>query len=110
MKKPRMSVVDDIKYGVYVWMLPDGTYFSDGEGNVLSIAAEKGDIKRIENLCKFAKIYGQPEGTPVFLSGRRKISDSEFQEQVYRMMNDQIPDEYDVGAYLDEIKSRRRQQ
>ena len=107
MKKPKMSIVDDIKYGIYVWMLPDGSYFNDGQGNVLSISAEKGDIKRIETLCKFAKIYGEPVGTPVFLSGHRKISEAEYQDQLYRMMNDEIPDEYDVGAYLDEIKGRR---
>lgn len=108
MKKPRMRVVDDVKYGVYVWMLPDGSHFNDGQGNVLSIASEKGDIRRIENLQRFAKIYGQPDGTPVFLSGHRKISESEYQEQVNRMMNDQIADQYDIGAYNDELRRIRQ--
>ena len=108
MNKPKMSVVDEVKYGVYVWMLPDGSYFSDGDGNVLSIAAEKGDIRRIENLQKFAKIYGQPDGTPLFLSGHRKITEAEYQEQMYRMMNDQIADQYDIGAYADEARRLRQ--
>jgi hypothetical protein len=77
----RAQYVDDISYGIYVWVLPSGAYFSDDEGNVLSIAAKKGDLIRIQKLYDFAKIYGAPDGRAHFLSGHRKITDEEFAEQ-----------------------------
>jgi hypothetical protein len=104
MKRPRATIVDHTIYGIYMWQLPDGGYFHDGEGNFLSIAAVRGDLKKISRLAESAKIYGQPEGRPVFFAGRRKITDEEHGEQLERMKNGLIPDPYDAGAYIDEMK------
>lgn len=86
--------------GIYVWKLPTGKYFTDGEGNALSIESMKGDLTKIQELTDAAKYYGQPEGTAEFFPGVRKISDEEYSEQKDRMSQGLIPSENDLGALI----------
>ena len=105
-KKPRTRVVDHTIYGIYVWQLPDGRYLDDGDNRQLSISAVRGDIKRMNQIKAAAAANGYADGTPVFLSGHRKITDSEYDEQMARHMSGLIADPYDIGAILDEMKSK----
>jgi hypothetical protein len=94
---------EETKLGIYVWEI-DGKWVGDDEGNYLSITSMKGNRDRIEALRKAVRSYGVDRGEPVFLSGRRKIDDEEFEYQNSRLKLGLIPDPLDVGNHKDEIK------
>jgi hypothetical protein len=100
--KTRVRVIEE-KFsdaGIYVWQLPSGKYFTDGEGSALSIESMINDVAKIKELTEAAAHYGQPEGKPVFFSNVRKISDEEYSEQQDRMANGFIPSSNDLGALI----------
>ncbi len=100
--KTRVRVIEE-KFsdaGIYVWQLPSGKYFTDGEGNALSIESMINDLAKIKEITEAAAYYGQPEGKPVFFSNVRKISDEEYSEQQDRMAQGFIPSANDLGALI----------
>lgn len=100
--KTRVRVIEE-KFsdaGIYVWQLPSGKYFTDGDGNALSIESMINDTAKIKELTEAAAYYGQPEGKPVFFSNVRKISDEEYSEQQDRMAQGFIPSANDLGALI----------
>jgi hypothetical protein len=100
--KTRVRVIEE-KFsdaGIYVWQLPSGKYFTDGEGNALSIESMINDTAKIKELTEAAAYYGQAEGKPVFFSNVRKISDEEYSEQQDRMAQGFIPSANDLGALI----------
>jgi len=99
MKTTRKQIVEEVPWGVYVWEMPDGRWIGDDEGNFLSIASMKGDKKRMQQLKDSVRSYGVTEGKPFFLSGHRKVSDEEFENQKRRMEFGLIPDELDIAAF-----------
>jgi len=98
----KISVVEEkfSNAGIYVWQLPSGKYFTDGDGNALSIESMINDQSKIKELTDAAKYYGQPEGKAVFFSNVRKISDEEYSEQQDRMSQGLIPSTNDLGAFM----------
>ena len=100
--KTRVTVVEEpfSNYGIYVWQLPSGKFFTDGNGNALSIDSMKGDQTRIDHLQKEAAWNGQPNGKAVFFANVRKISDEEYSEQKDRMSQGLIASETDLGALI----------
>ena len=100
--KTKIQVVEEpfSNAGIYVWKLPSGKYFTDGEGNALNIESMRGDESKIKELREAAAYYGQPEGTAEFFPNVRKISDEEYSEQKDRMSQGLIPSEYDLGAMI----------
>jgi hypothetical protein len=107
MKKPKLSVVkDNSKYGIYVWKLPDGSLFTDDYQNILNIPSERGDITKMAEIRKAAASYGQPDGEAVFIPGVGRVSEEEYQEDLYRMNNGLLT--YgDTGAWRDASRARR---
>lgn len=105
--KTRVQVIQEpfSNYGIYVWQLPSGKFFTDGEGNALSIDSMKGDQARIDLLQKEAAYNGQPDGKAVFFANVRKISDEEYSEQKDRMAQGLIPSETDLGALISAKKT-----
>lgn len=89
--------------GLYVWEMPDGRWIGDDDGHFLSITSKKGNRDRIEALAKAVRSYGIYEGSPKFLSGRRKIDDEEFEYQQQRLKWGLTPDPLDIGVYKEEM-------
>lgn len=100
--KTRIQVVEEpfSNAGIYVWKLPSGKYFTDGEGNALSIESMRNDQAKIKQLTEAAAYYGQAEGSAEFFPNVRKISDEEHSEQLDRMKQGLIPSENDLGALI----------
>jgi hypothetical protein len=98
----RKQIVEEVPYGVYVWQMPDGKWIGDDEGNFLSIAAMKGDSKKIQQLKDTVASYGITDGKPFYLSGHRKVTDEEFENQKRRLEFGLVPDELDVPALREE--------
>lgn len=85
--------------------MPDGRWIGDDEGNFLSITSMKGDRTKIDLLAREVRSYGIYEGSPVFLSGRRKIDDEEYQYQQQRLKWGLVPDPLDIGVYKEGSQS-----
>lgn len=99
----KISQVDETKFGVYVWMLPDGSLVADEDHNWLSIASDEGNIKRIMELQSAAISYGINEGYAYFMRGHRKVDDEEYERQKERLKSGLIPDELDIPAYREVV-------
>ena len=77
----RTTVVDEVNWGLYMWMMPDESLVMDDEGGYLCIPSLKGDIRQIKKLRDVAKYHGLEEGKPIFFSGHRQITNDELLEQ-----------------------------
>lgn len=111
LKSTGKRVIDDdesSRFGVYVWEMPDGSIVSDDERRFLSIAAEQGDLHKINKLMYAVKEFGITEGKAKFLAGHSKVSDEEYEEQLERFKDGGIADPLDVGAYKDELRGRKK--
>lgn len=98
------QVEEETRLGIYVWKMPDGRWIGDDEGNYLSITSTKGNKSRINALADAVRSYGITDGEPLFLSGRRKIDDEEFEYQNQRLKWGLTPDPLDIGEYKDQMR------
>lgn len=104
-KRANSKILDEEStLGIYVWKMPDGRWIGDDDGNYLSITSKKGNKARIELLAAAVRGYGIDVGEPLFLSGRRKIDDEEYEYQQQRLKWGLVPDPLDIGNYKDEMK------
>jgi hypothetical protein len=107
-KNTKMTVVDEVSYGLYLWQMPDGSLVTDEDGNHMNIAAIKGDIRKINALKDFAKSWGVEEGKPVWFSGHRQVTSDEYEEQKQRLEWGLIPDELDVPAIKEDLVQKKK--
>lgn len=87
-------------FGVYVWLKANGTYFTDGNNNVLNIPSVRDDQAKIKELAQAAAYYGEPDGKAVFFPGTARITDEEYSVQMDRMKQGYIPNEFDLPAMI----------
>ena len=104
----KYSVEEETTLGIYVWEMPDGRWIGDDEGNYLSVTSMKGNKAKIDALAREVSSFGIHEGRPLFLAGRRKIDDEEFQYQQQRLEWGLIPDPLDIGNYKDEMRKAKK--
>ena len=100
----KYSVEEETTLGIYVWEMPDGRWIGDDEGIYLSVTSMKGNKAKIDALAREVSSYGIYEGRPLFLSGRRKIDDEEFEYQQQRLKWGLTPDPLDIGTYKDSLR------
>ena len=98
----KVTLVEQTGYawGVYVWKKSNGKWFTDGNGNVLNIPANKGDESQIQKLRDAAAHHGEEDGQPIFFPGSARISDEEHSEQMDRLKQGLIPSMNDIGAVI----------
>lgn len=78
--------------GVYVWKRAcNGKILADEEGNMLNIPSVFGDISKMAELSAAARAVCKangldPEGRCEFLDGQHRVTDEEYAEQVYDMV------------------------
>jgi hypothetical protein len=86
-------------WGLYVYKMSNGKWFTDGSGSVLNIESLKGDISQIAKLRDAAIYYGDPgDGQCIFVPGLTRISEEEYSEQKQRLSEGLIPSMNDLGA------------
>ena len=107
MVKKRVTQVEEVNYGLYLWMMPDGIV-ADEDGNYLNIASIKGDIRKINKLKEAAKHYGLEEGKPIWFGGHRQITSDEYEEQKHRLEWGLIPDELDLPAIKEDLDEKKK--
>jgi hypothetical protein len=84
-------------WGVLVWQLPDGKVLGDDQGNILSLEAYRGDLRARQKMRDAAASYGFPEGETLFMPGRRKLTQSEWEDSM-AMMRDGKDNPWDTGG------------
>lgn len=109
-KKPKskLSLVQESEFGLYVYELPNGQYLGDEDGNLLNIPAQRGDFAKMKRICEVAAAHGYPHGNPIFLSGSRRVTQDEYDDQKARMIDGLTPDPYDLGAIRDELRYNKQ--
>lgn len=101
------GIEEDAPWGMFVWMLPNGDFFADDDGNVMNVSSHtKNNPAAVKALRDGARLFGL-EGKPVWLAGRRRITDEEHEEQLARERWGLIPDPLDYGALQEEARSRK---
>jgi hypothetical protein len=97
----RRQVIDKhYDWGLYVYKKSNGKWYTDGNGSVLNIPSNKGDISKIAELKKAATSFGDDgQGTVHFIPGLTRVSEEEYSEQKDRMMQGLIPSMNDLGAW-----------
>ena len=104
----KITPVEEVNYGTYLWSLPDGKLITDEDGNFMCIYAIKGDVKKITELRNFAKSYGVEEGEPVWFSGHRPVSQEEYENQKQRMDWGLVADEWDIPALKEDLVQKKK--
>lgn len=97
--KPKRTLVNEFKedWGICLWKLPDGSYIMDNQGNYLVAGPTKMYTASIEHkMISAARSLGITEGQPFWLPGFRKITDSEWEDQMERLLDGKVPDAADV--------------
>lgn len=100
-------VSDGIPYGVYIWRI-NGKPVVNENLDYVQIASRRGDLNKIARLKKFVnEELGIFDGGPYFEEGSRPISQEEWEDQMARQMNGQVPDPYDLGNLIDEYRYQK---
>ena len=104
----KITPVEEVNYGTYLWEMPDGKLVTDDEGNYMCIYAIKGDVTKIKALKDFAKHYGIEEGQPIWFSGHRPVSQEEYDNQKQRMEWGLVADEWDIPALKEDLVQKKK--
>ena len=107
MGKMKITSVDEVNWGLYMWQMPDESLVMDDEGGHLCIPSLKGDIRQMKKLKRAAQEYGVDEGQPIFFAGHRQVTDEELAEQRSRADIGLVPDPQDLPAMMEFIKEQR---
>mgnify|MGYP003348430536 CR=1 FL=1 len=107
MGKMKITPVEEVNWGLYLWQMPDESVVMDEEGNYLCIKSIRGDITQIQKLKRAAREYGINEGKPIFFSGHRQITEEELEEQKQRAEMGLVPDPQDIPAMMEYFKEAK---
>ena len=96
----RQVIEKKYNWGLYVYKKSNGSWFTDGDGNILNIESMRNDVSKIAELKQAAKYYGdEGDGEAVFVPGLTRITDEEHSVQKDRMSQGLIPSMNDLGAW-----------
>ena len=104
----KVTEVEEVNYGVYLWQMPDKSIVADEDGNYMCIYSIKGDVNKITELRNFAKSHGIDEGQPLWQSGHRPVSDEEYDLQKQRMEWGMVADEWDIPALKEDLMNKKK--
>ena len=107
MGKMKITPVEEVNWGLYMWQMPDESLVMDDEGGYLSIPSTRGDITQIKKIKDAARHYGLDEGKPIFFSGHRQVTQEELDEQKNRAELGLVPDPRDLPAMMEYVKEVR---
>lgn len=96
--QPRRTIDEpDPGWGIYLWQLPDGSYVKNDDGDYLLVGPIKnGNRKALDRLAKAAYSLGIKGGQPFYLPGFRPVTQTEWEDQMERLLDGKVPDLVDV--------------
>lgn len=104
----KKRIIDEYNWGIYIWKTPENKIVTDQDGNILNIPSLKGNEIQIEKLRKAAFSVGVEEGQAVFMSGRRRVTDEEYEYQKQRLEFGLVPDQLDYYAAKEDLETRKK--
>ena len=107
MAKMKVTPIDEVNWGLYMWQMTDESLVMDDEGGYLCIPSLKGDIVQIKKLKRAANEFGINEGKPIFFAGHRKVTSDELEEQKQRADMGLVPDPQDIPAMMEYFKEAK---
>ena len=107
MANMKVTPVEEVNWGLYMWQMPDESIIMDDEGQYLCIPSMKGNVLQINKLKKAALEFGVTEGKPIFFSGHRTVTQDELEEQKARGEMGLIPDPQDIPAMMEYMKEAK---
>lgn len=107
MGKMKITPIDEVNWGMYMWQMPDESLVMDEDGAYLSIPSIKGDIRQITKLKNEARNLGLEEGKPIFFAGHRVVTEEELEEQRQRADLGLVPDPQDLPAMMEYFKEAK---
>lgn len=101
--RPKRVLEDTVtEWGLLVWKLPDGTYIMNGDQEYLSVGPCKiGNPVAVSNMKAAVASMGITVGEPFWLPGFRKVTQSEWEDQMERLIDGKTPDIVDVVRQAD---------
>tara|TARA_Y100000034_G_scaffold132527_1_gene195757 strand:+ start:2376 stop:2720 length:345 start_codon:yes stop_codon:yes gene_type:complete len=80
-------------FGVCVWTLPNGKLLMDSDKNILCAEGSVGDPKIERQVAEAAAYWSDNAGGRIrCIEGARKVSDSERDDQMERLIDGDVPD------------------
>lgn len=105
LKSTKKQVVEEVEYGMYVWVTPEGEMLGDGDGNVMNVFCMEKKHRQFAKKAIEDAAHGLGEsGRAVWLSGRRPIDDDQLAYQIERASQGQTPDPFDIAGIMAEAK------
>lgn len=98
-----LSVVRESDVGLWFWQLPSGDLLSY-EGYYLNMPGHRYDIQAQAKMRDAAESMGF-DGKPIFKQNERRVTESEWEDQMARMEEGKIPDPSDP-AIVEEARDR----
>jgi hypothetical protein len=108
MKSIKKKIIDEYNWGIYVWKTSENKIVTDESGNILNIPSLKGNELQIEKLRKVAQSVGVEDGQAIFMSGRRRVTDDEYEYQKQRLDFGLVPDELDYFAAKEDLEDKKK--
>lgn len=96
--KPKRTIDEpNLKLGICVWQFPDGRYLQDSDGNYLTAGPALLNHPGInQKMIDAARSCGVTDGRPFWLPGFRKVTHSEWEDQMERLLDGKVPDVVDL--------------
>lgn len=92
----RVMEVPDYQTGLCLWQTTNGGYVMDSDQNYLNCFGKVGDPIIEMKMAEAAKSIGITGGKALWLPGFRRVTQSEWEDQMAELMEGGIPDPVDV--------------
>jgi hypothetical protein len=93
----------DVGFGVCVWELERGVYLKNGEGDYFCVQGRVGDLRLEQRMIDAVKSNFDLKGRPVWFPSFRKITTSEWEDQMERLLDGKVPDAVDAVLQADGV-------
>lgn len=86
----------NVGFGVCVWQLEHGVFLKNSDGDYFCAQGRVGDLRVEQRMRDAVKSnFGLP-GQPVWFPAFRKVTDSEWEDQMERLLDGKVPDVVDA--------------
>lgn len=86
----------DADFGICVWELEKGVYVQNKDGDYFCAQGKVGDLRVEKRMVEAVASLDIKKGRPVWFPGFRKITQSEWEDQMERLLDGKVPDIVDV--------------
>lgn len=91
----------DVAFGVCVWELEKGVYLKNEYGDYFCAQGRVGDRRIEQRMIDAVKSNFDIGGRPAWFPAFRKVTNSEWEDQMERLMDGKVPDIVDAVIQLE---------